>query len=351
MREFILILWYMTVSVSYSHLLLTSTPAFSWLTFWASDTTSCLPYPLKPIVLSYVTCPQLSIPSYLQDLLVFFPPYFHYHLCQEYRGLIRLSPVSYCQPSNCLTNFYHLNPFGQFYPCHFLLTLLQKTQFTVPILTSSDLLHCYLIIRSILATKGDHGILLLQIPSTIDIWLRIADLGTFLVVQWLRLHAPNAGGPGSIPGQGTRSLMLQLKIPHTATEIEDLACHNWDPAQPSELKNPSPIWSSPNSLVWCILKSFRFDPPLCSYLTLCVLATSTPLCGCMFLVSMLVHAFSLNGTSSPSYCILFTKRFLWPFTPSPPPCWAKYIYRRHHFFSEKKKSLKVQIAKTILKRN
>ncbi|TEA31764.1 hypothetical protein DBR06_SOUSAS14110001, partial [Sousa chinensis] len=26
-----------------------------------------------------------------------------------------------------------------------------------------------------------------------------------LVVQRLRLHAPNAGGPGSIPGQGTRS--------------------------------------------------------------------------------------------------------------------------------------------------
>ncbi|TEA37689.1 hypothetical protein DBR06_SOUSAS9210004, partial [Sousa chinensis] len=28
-----------------------------------------------------------------------------------------------------------------------------------------------------------------------------------LVVQWLRLRAPNAGGPGSIPGQGTRSHM------------------------------------------------------------------------------------------------------------------------------------------------
>ena len=29
------------------------------------------------------------------------------------------------------------------------------------------------------------------------------------VVQWLRLHAPNAGGLGSIPGQGTKSHMLQ----------------------------------------------------------------------------------------------------------------------------------------------
>ena len=34
--------------------------------------------------------------------------------------------------------------------------------------------------------------------------------GTSLVVQWLRLSAPNAGGPGSIPGQGTRSHVLQL---------------------------------------------------------------------------------------------------------------------------------------------
>ena len=33
------------------------------------------------------------------------------------------------------------------------------------------------------------------------------------MVQWLRLRAPNAGGPGSIPGQGTSSShMLQLKI-------------------------------------------------------------------------------------------------------------------------------------------
>ena len=29
-------------------------------------------------------------------------------------------------------------------------------------------------------------------------------LGASLMVQWLRLHAPNAGGPGSIPGQETR---------------------------------------------------------------------------------------------------------------------------------------------------
>ena len=32
------------------------------------------------------------------------------------------------------------------------------------------------------------------------------------MVQWLRLHAPNAGDPGSIPGQGTRSHMLLLLL-------------------------------------------------------------------------------------------------------------------------------------------
>ena len=36
--------------------------------------------------------------------------------------------------------------------------------------------------------------------------------GTTLVVQWLRLCAPSAGGPGSIPGQATRSHMLQLRV-------------------------------------------------------------------------------------------------------------------------------------------
>ena len=42
--------------------------------------------------------------------------------------------------------------------------------------------------------------------------------GTPLVVQWLRLCAPNAGGPGSIPGQGTGSHMTQLKIQHATTK-------------------------------------------------------------------------------------------------------------------------------------
>ena len=43
---------------------------------------------------------------------------------------------------------------------------------------------------------------------------------TSLVVQWLQLLAPNAEGPGSIPGQGTRSHILQLKIPRALTKTQ-----------------------------------------------------------------------------------------------------------------------------------
>ena len=54
-----------------------------------------------------------------------------------------------------------------------------------------------------------------------DTWIRtlecVCGVGvgvaeTSLVGQWLRPCAPDAGEPGSIPGQGTRSRMLQLKI-------------------------------------------------------------------------------------------------------------------------------------------
>ena len=36
-------------------------------------------------------------------------------------------------------------------------------------------------------------------------------VGTYLVVQWLRCHAPTSGDLSSIPGQGTRFHMLQLR--------------------------------------------------------------------------------------------------------------------------------------------
>ena len=59
--------------------------------------------------------------------------------------------------------------------------------------------------------------------------------GTYLVVKWLRLSLPNAGRLGSIPGQGTRSHTLQLKISHASTKMEDPLCCNWDPVQSKQI--------------------------------------------------------------------------------------------------------------------
>ena len=40
----------------------------------------------------------------------------------------------------------------------------------------------------------------------------MGESGTSLMVQWLRPHTPGRGGPGLIPGQGTRSHMPQLRV-------------------------------------------------------------------------------------------------------------------------------------------
>ena len=49
--------------------------------------------------------------------------------------------------------------------------------------------------------------------------------GTSLVVQWVRLHAPNAEALDSIPGWGTRSRMHPTaKSPHAANKKP--ACRN-----------------------------------------------------------------------------------------------------------------------------
>ena len=60
-----------------------------------------------------------------------------------------------------------------------------------------------------------------------NITLLKSGQGTSLLVQWLRLHARNAGALGSILGQGTRSHMLQvrvcmprLQIPCAATKFQ-----------------------------------------------------------------------------------------------------------------------------------
>ena len=59
-------------------------------------------------------------------------------------------------------------------------------------------------------------------------------LGDFPGVQWLRLCSPSAGGLGLIPGQGTRSHMLQVK---------DSACHyhNTKTLPRNTSKGPSPF--------------------------------------------------------------------------------------------------------------
>ena len=59
--------------------------------------------------------------------------------------------------------------------------------------------------------------------------------GTFLVDQWLRLCAPNAGVPSLISGQGSRSHTPQLKIPHAATKVKAHVCPKYEPAQLKKL--------------------------------------------------------------------------------------------------------------------
>ena len=50
------------------------------------------------------------------------------------------------------------------------------------------------------------------IPHHLASWIcKGTILGIFLVVQWLRLCVPDAGDLGSIPGQGSRSHILQQR--------------------------------------------------------------------------------------------------------------------------------------------
>ena len=55
----------------------------------------------------------------------------------------------------------------------------------------------------------------------LNLFLKHVFPGTSLVVQWLRLHAPNAGALCSIPSQGPRSHMPHAKIPHAVTKMQD----------------------------------------------------------------------------------------------------------------------------------
>ena len=63
-----------------------------------------------------------------------------------------------------------------------------------------------------------------------------------MVVQWLRLCAPNAGGRGLIPGQGTKILCCATrnwhdttrKIPHAPEKSEDPESCTQDLVQPNK---------------------------------------------------------------------------------------------------------------------
>ena len=62
---------------------------------------------------------------------------------------------------------------------------------------------------------------------------RTSIFGTSLVVQWLRVHALNTGGPDTIPDKGIRSYtlqprvrMLQVKISHVPKKFKDFVCLN-----------------------------------------------------------------------------------------------------------------------------
>ena len=69
--------------------------------------------------------------------------------------------------------------------------------------------------------------------SILKIVFKRWDLGTCLVVQWLRLCTPSAGDPGLTSGQGTRSHMLQLRV--HVLQLKDSSSRNKDPAQSNKL--------------------------------------------------------------------------------------------------------------------
>ena len=71
-----------------------------------------------------------------------------------------------------------------------------------------------------------------------------------LVVQWLRLCAPNAGGLGSIPGQGTRSHTLQERSKILRAETKSMHAASKGPTRCS--KGPTCCSEDRKS---CILQS------------------------------------------------------------------------------------------------
>ena len=70
---------------------------------------------------------------------------------------------------------------------------------------------------------------------------QMAFVGTSLVVQWLRLQSPNAGGPGLIPDQGTRSHMPQLRVPMLLLKILHAATKRFCPSCTVKIQGPASL--------------------------------------------------------------------------------------------------------------
>ena len=100
----------------------------------------------------------------------------------------------------------------------------------------------------------------------VDLWQKGAGQGTSssvgcvskvfgesLVVQWLRLHAPNAGDLGLTPGQGSRSHIEQLKIPCAATKTQCNQINTflkiWSLWQDSKNSRMSSLWKGAVGIV------------------------------------------------------------------------------------------------------
>ena len=84
-----------------------------------------------------------------------------------------------------------------------------------------------------------------------QIWMSIKNhVGTSLVVQWLTLQVPNAGGPGFIPHQGTRAHMLQLQPAATAAKSLQSCPTLCDPIDGSPPGSPVPGILQARTLEW-----------------------------------------------------------------------------------------------------
>lgn len=217
------------------------------------------------------------------------------------------------------------HPFGQFYLIANSIPFCRLFVPRFPILASirfAALLH--LIIRSI-GNKRRWWHSPASDPlwsSATDIRLRIADPGTSPSESVAKAPA-SSRGPGWSHGQRTRSHILWLV---TATETERSCMPQLDPVQLSELKKPH-LYGSRLTQQWNILPGPSVWPH--TFLPLSFVFVSNPyVVARCFNVSMLIPCFLSKWTSSPSYCILFPKRFLWPFLLR----WAKY-YKDTIFFS------------------